>query len=99
MMNMTSFEVVLNYICLLFATLMALVTKFGLDYIHRGDVVRGGLFMVIGILAIIGWVAPMIPGFRRWGIAAMRLLVFLITLWLMFHYLRETFSVKVPKPL
>ncbi len=93
----SNFEKVIVYIALVCGTLFALLTKSGFSFFAAGDVVRGLLFLVITIFVLVGWIGPLIPKYRSWGMSAGRYLAILLALFSAYGFIREHFLSSLPQ--
>lgn len=93
---MRNYEKALFYICLIFGTLISLITLGGQSYFEKGEWLRGLLFAGIAILSVAGWVGPLIPAFRTKSQWIARVLISLVFAVYLYDLLRRAFAPDWP---
>lgn len=94
--DMTNFEKIIIHIALVCGTLFVFLTKGGISFFASGDAVRGTFFLMVSVLTVLGWVAPLIQKYRPWGLIAGRWLAVLLALFSVYGFVRENFMSSLP---
>jgi hypothetical protein len=95
---MSIFEKAIIYLSLICGTLFSLLSKGGIEFLGNGELVRGMFFLVVSILVLVGWIAPLINKYKSMGVLAGRSLALLLTLFSAYGFLRENFFSNLPPP-